>query len=276
MIDLKQWEIWFVTGSQHLYGQEALDTVADHSREMARSLDGAPGMPVRVVAKPVLTTADAIHQLCREANNAEGCIGLVTWMHTFSPAKMWIDGLKALHKPFVHLHTQYNRDMPWPTIDMDFMNLNQAAHGDREFGFIVSRMRLDRKVVVGFWQDPDVVSQLASWARAAAAWQDAQHLKVARFGDNMRDVAVTEGDKVSAKIQLGYSVNGYGVGDLVQRVDAVADQDVDRLVAEYEDTYDVAEPLTANGAQRAVAAGRGTHRTGSAAVPCGRQLPRVH
>ena len=251
MIDLKQWEVWFLTGSQHLYGEETLNKVATHSHEIAKGLDGEESMPVRVIFKPVLTTSDAIHTLCREANNAANCIGLVAWMHTFSPAKMWIAGLKALQKPFLHLHTQYNRELPWSTIDMDFMNLNQAAHGDREFGFIGSRMRLNRKVVVGFWQDADVVRELAGWSRAAAAWQDAQNLKVARFGDNMRNVAVTEGDKVQAKIQLGYSVDGYGVGDLVARVRGVSDRDVERLVSEYEDSYTLAQPLTAKGKQRA-------------------------
>ena len=251
MINLKELEVWFVTGSQHLYGQETLDKVADHSREIAKGLDGASQVPVKVIFKPVLTTADAIHQLCREANHADKCIGLITWMHTFSPAKMWIAGLKALNKPFCHLHTQYNRELPWSTIDMDFMNLNQAAHGDREFGFIGSRMRLNRKVVVGFWQDAEALEQLGGWARAAAAWHDAQHLKVARFGDNMRNVAVTEGDKVQAKIQLGYSVDGYGVGDLVAKIKAVADKDVDKLVSEYEDTYTLADGLTAKGKQRA-------------------------
>ncbi|ABF39331.1 L-arabinose isomerase [Candidatus Koribacter versatilis Ellin345] len=251
MIDLKKFEVWFVTGSQHLYGPETLEKVAEHSREIAGGLDATPQMPVRVVFKPVLTTADAVHELCREANNAAHCIGLVTWMHTFSPAKMWIAGLKALQKPFLHLHTQYNRELPWATIDMDFMNLNQAAHGDREFGFIGSRMRLDRKVVVGFWQDLEVISELGTWARAAAGWHDAQHLKVARFGDNMRNVAVTEGDKVQAKIQLAYSVDGFGVGDLVARIHAASDRDVDHLVSEYEDTYTLSEPLTAKGKQRA-------------------------
>jgi len=251
MIDLKQFEVWFITGSQHLYGKETLHKVAEHSREIANGLDAAAQMPVRVIFKPVLTNADAIHELCREANNAGNCIGLITWMHTFSPAKMWIPGLKALQKPFVHLHTQYNRELPWATIDMDFMNLNQAAHGDREFGFIASRMRLERKVIVGFWQDPEVLSQLGTWARAAAGWHDAQHLKVARFGDNMRNVAVTEGDKVQAKIKLGYSVDGYGMGDLVARTQAASDKDVDHLVSEYEDSYTLAEPLTAKGKQRA-------------------------
>lgn len=250
MIDLKQLEVWFVTGSQHLYGQETLDKVAEHSREIARSLDGSPSIPVKVVPKPVLTTPEQIYELCLEANHAKQCIGIITWMHTFSPAKMWIAGLKILRKPFLHLHTQYNCELPWSSIDMDFMNLNQAAHGDREFGFIGSRMRLNRKVVVGFWQDPQVTGELAGWARAAAAWHDAQNLKIARFGDNMRNVAVTEGDKVQAKIQLGYSVDGYGVGDLVARIRSVSDKEVDTLVKEYEERYTVAEGLRANGKQR--------------------------
>ena len=223
MIDFKRLEVWFVTGSQHLYGEETLKKVAEHSQEMAESLTQSGKLPVKVVFKPVVTTPDAITALCREANNTQNCIGLITWMHTFSPAKMWIAGLSVLSKPFVHLHTQYNRDLPWSEIDMDFMNLNQSAHGDREFGFIGSRMRLNRKVVVGFWQDEDVLSELATWMRAAAAWHDAQGARLARFGDNMREVAVTEGDKVEAQIRLGYSVNGYGVGDLVKVVNAVSE-----------------------------------------------------
>jgi L-arabinose isomerase len=177
-------------------------------------------------------------------------VGLILWMHTFSPAKMWIAGLKALTKPFLHLHTQYNRELPWSTIDMDFMNLNQAAHGDREFGFIGTRMRLNRKVVVGFWQDADVLGEIATWMRAACAWDDAKNMKIARFGDNMRQVAVTEGDKVEAQIRLGYSVNGYGIGDLADRVNQITDREVDRLVSEYDASYDVTESLRANGAQR--------------------------
>ncbi len=167
MIDFKMFEVWFVTGSQHLYGEETLKKVAEHSQEMAQSLTQSGKLPVKVVFKPVVTTPDAITELCREANNTQNCIGLITWMHTFSPAKMWIAGLSVLSKPFVHLHTQYNRDLPWSEIDMDFMNLNQSAHGDREFGFIGSRMRLNRKVIVGFWQDEDVLSELATWMRAA-------------------------------------------------------------------------------------------------------------
>jgi L-arabinose isomerase len=245
MIDLKQYEIWFVTGSQHLYGPQTLEAVANHSREIAAAL-GAH-MPVDVVFKPVLTTAADIHTLCLEANAAKSCIGLVTWMHTFSPAKMWIAGLTALKKPFAHLHTQFNREIPWSDIDMDFMNLNQSAHGDREFGFIGSRLRLERKVVVGHWQDDEVQRELGVWARAAAAWADWQGAKVARFGDNMRDVAVTEGDKVAAQIQFGYDVFGYGVGDLVKAVNDASDSDVDQLVQAYLDEYEVAPELQPGG-----------------------------
>lgn len=249
MVDLRQFEVWLVTGSQHLYGPETLEKVAEHSREIAQTLDQS-GLPVRVVFKPVVTTPDAIYEVCLEANAARNCIGVITWMHTFSPAKMWIAGLSALKKPFLHLHTQYNRDIPWSTIDMDFMNLNQSAHGDREFGFIGSRLRLNRKVVVGHWQEPEVVAQIGVWMRAAAAWHDMQTLRVARFGDNMRQVAVTEGDKVEAQLRWGYSVNGYGVGDLVKVVNDVTDAEVDRLVAEYEDRYTVAASLRQNGARR--------------------------
>ena len=250
MIDFKMFEVWFVTGSQHLYGEETLKKVAEHSQEMTQNLSLSGKLPVKVVFKPVVTTPDAITALCREANNAENCIGLITWMHTFSPAKMWIAGLSALRKPFVHLHTQFNRDLPWSEIDMHFMNLNQSAHGDREFGFIGSRMRLNRKVIVGFWQDDDVLSELATWMRAAAAWHDAQGARLARFGDNMREVAVTEGDKVEAQIRLGYSVNGYGLGELVKVVNTVSDAEIDGLVAEYDDTYIVADELRPNGNRR--------------------------
>src|SRR5215210_4502679 len=242
-IDLSQYEVWFVTGSQHLYGPETLEQVAEHSRAIAQALSESASIPVNVVFKPVLTTPDAIRTLCLEANAAPSCVGLITWMHTFSPAKMWIAGLRALQKPFVHLHTQFNRDLPWADIDMDFMNLNQSAHGDREFGFIGSRMRLERKVVVGHWQDEDVQASLGVWARAACAWHDAQGARFARFGDNMREVAVTEGDKVSAQMRLGYSVNGYGVGDLVRYVSEVSDADVDSLIEEYGDQYAVVPAL---------------------------------
>jgi L-arabinose isomerase len=247
MIDLKTYEIWFVTGSQHLYGPQTLEKVAEHSREIAGALDASVHMPVKVVFKPVLTTPEAIRELCLEANSARNCIGLITWMHTFSPAKMWIAGLGLLRKPFAHLHTQYNREIPWAEIDMDFMNLNQAAHGDREFGFIGTRMGLKRQVVVGHWQDEAVQSELGVWARAAAAWADWQGAKIARFGDNMRDVAVTEGDKVEAQIRLGYSVSGYGVGDLVKAVNEASEAEVKRMVETYLDEYEVAAALQPKG-----------------------------
>lgn len=250
MIDFKGLELWFATGSQHLYGEEALRDVAIHAQQIVRGLGGLPHTPVTVLFKPVLTTPESIYELCLEANSAKQCIGLITWMHTFSPAKMWIAGLKALHKPFVHLHTQFNSELPWSTIDMDFMNLNQAAHGDREFGFIGTRLRLNRKVIVGFWQDEEVQAELATWVRAACAWHDAQNLKVARFGDNMRNVAVTEGDKVEAEIRLGYSVRGYGIGDLTDRFEHISDSDIDRLTNEYDESYTVAESLQPGGERR--------------------------
>ncbi len=250
MIDLQPLEAWFVTGSQHLYGEDVLKQVAADAQAIADGLAGDAAMPIRIVAKPVLTTPEAIRELCLEANNAPQCVGLVTWMHTFSPAKMWIAGLSALAKPFAHLHTQFNRDIPWSTIDMDFMNLNQSAHGGREFGHICARLQLGRTVVVGHWQDPSVVAKMASWTRVACAWHDAQGAKFARIGDNMREVAVTEGDKVEAQIKFGYSVNGYGLGDVVAYVDQVNDADVDRLCGQYEDEYVVADSLRAGGAQR--------------------------
>ena len=251
MIDLKQLEAWFVTGSQGLYGKETLDKVAEHSREIARGLSASGAIPMKVVFKPVVTTPDGILELCREANAAKSCVGIVAWMHTFSPAKMWIAGLTALQKPMVHLHTQFNRDIPWATIDMDFMNLNQSAHGDREFGFIGTRLRMDRKVIVGHWGDDEVRQELSTWMRAAGAWHDAQGMKVARFGDNMREVAVTEGDKVEAQIRFGYDVHGFGIGDLTARVREATDADADRLVAEYDERYTLAKDLRAGGSRHA-------------------------
>jgi len=249
-LDFKKQQVWFITGSQSLYGQKTLDQVAEHSRIIAEHLNGAPEIPVSVIFKPIVTTPESILQVCLDANASPECIGLVVWMHTFSPAKMWIAGLKTLRKPFAHLHTQFNRDLPWSTIDMDFMNLNQAAHGDREFGYGSTRLGLSRKVIVGFWQDADVLEDLARWARTACAWHDAQHMKVARFGDNMRQVAVTEGDKVEAQIRFGYSVNSYGVGDLVASTRDVVESEVDRLLEEYGATYDLASTLGPNGTQR--------------------------
>lgn len=241
MLNLKTFEVWFVTGSQHLYGEETLKKVAEHSQTIAKELDTSPIIPVRVVFKPVLITSESITNLCMEANNTANCIGLVTWMHTFSPAKMWINGLKVLNKPFLHLHTQFNQDIPYAEIDMDFMNLNQSAHGGREFGFICSRMGIERKVVVGHWKDSNVQKRVSIWMRAAAAWTDWQGAKFARFGDNMREVAVTDGDKVEAQLKFGYSVNGYGVGDLVAFINEVTDADVDKQVNEYEDLYEFAD-----------------------------------
>ncbi len=247
-IDPKKFQVWFVTGSQHLYGDETLRQVAEHSQQIAKALSASPHIPIDVVFKPVLTTPDAISQLAISANSDPNCIGLITWMHTFSPAKMWIAGLNILQKPFVHLHTQYNRDIPWAKIDMDFMNLNQSAHGGREFGFIGTRLRINRKVVVGFWQDENVQKKLAIWMRAAVAWADWQGGKVARFGDNMREVAVTEGDKVEAQIKFGYSVNGYGIGDLVAVVNRVSDAEIQKLITEYKDTYKMPAGLDSNAA----------------------------
>ncbi len=237
MDKLKTKEVWFVTGSQHLYGPQTLKQVAADSAKIAAALDKSPKISQKVVFKPVLTTPDSIFELCSAANNNKNCIGLITWMHTFSPAKMWIKGLSVLTKPFLHFHTQLNRDIPWETIDMDFMNLNQSAHGDREFGFIGTRMRLNRKVVVGHYQDPDAIDRIAVWIRAAAAYNDALDMKVARFGDNMRDVAVTEGNKVSAQMKLGYSVYGYGIGDLVKAVNNVSQAAIKKLLSEYGSDY---------------------------------------
>ncbi len=241
------YEVWFVTGSQHLYGPETLETVAQHAARIAGALDEASSIPVRIVAKPVLTGPDEIRRLMQAANADERCVGLITWMHTFSPAKMWIAGLGALQKPFLHLHTQFDREIPWSTIDMDFMNLNQAAHGDREFGFIAARLRLERTVVVGHWGDADVQDRVGVWARAACARHDWSTGRIARFGDNMREVAVTEGDKVEAQRRLGFSINTFGVGDLVAHVHAASDADVDRLISVYVDEYDVAPELRPDG-----------------------------
>jgi L-arabinose isomerase len=246
---LKNFEVWFVTGSQHLYGPKTLEQVKMNSTAIAGAFDASDKIPVRVVFKPVVKTPAEITEMCKDANNAPQCIGLICWMHTFSPAKMWIAGLLSLQKPFVHLHTQFNRDLPWGEIDMDFMNLNQAAHGDREFGFIGSRLRIQRKVVVGHWEEANVQEKIGLWTRAAAGWNELRHLKVARWGDNMREVAVTEGDKVEAQIKLGVSVNGYGVGDLVKFVNEVSEGAIDLLVAEIESKYDVANSLKKGGNQ---------------------------
>lgn len=249
MTNLKTLEVWFITGSQHLYGEETLKQVADHSERIARGLNDAPQIPVQVVFKPIVKTTEEIYQIIQEANVASNCIGIITWMHTFSPAKMWINGLKILKKPLLHLHTQYNQDIPWNSIDMDFMNLNQSAHGDREFGFMVTRMRINRKVVVGHWQEQEVREQIGAWSRAAAGWYDWQGARFARIGDNMRYVAVTEGDKVEAELKFGFSVNTYGIGDVVKIINEISDSEIDRLTREYEDRYNVVATLRKGGEQ---------------------------
>ena len=242
-------EVWFVTGSQDLYGEETLKQVAVHSQEIAAKLHADPAIPVNVIFKPTVKSSEEIYAVCAEANASTACIGIITWMHTFSPAKMWIRGLNILQKPLLHLHTQFNRDIPWSTIDMDFMNLNQSAHGDREFGFIMSRMRLKRKVVVGHWQDPLVIGKISSWMRSAAGWNDWQGARFVRFGDNMRYVAVTDGDKVEAEMKFGYSVNTHGIGDLVKVINEVTDASVDTLVQEYANRYQLM-PVLQKGGER--------------------------
>jgi len=249
MIDYAPLEVWFVTGSQHLYGPDTLKQVDSDSKAIVDGLNANAGLPVKLVFKPVVTTPDEITAMLGDADAAANCIGIVAWMHTFSPAKMWIKGLTRLTKPLCHLHTQFGRDIPWSTIDMDFMNLNQSAHGDREFGFICSRLRMDRKVVVGHWQEPGVHGQLGIWTRAAAAWHDCRRMKIARIGDNMRQVAVTEGDKVEAEVRFGVAVNGYGLGDVVAFQDKVADADIDRLCDEYAATYTLMKGLEKGGAR---------------------------
>lgn len=251
MIDLKELEVWFITGSQDLYGEETLKKVAEHARQVAESLNTVKQIPVTIVFKPIVKSPDEIFETLQQSNTTKNCIGVITWMHTFSPAKMWIRGLSILQKPLLHLHTQFNRDIPWDTIDMDFMNLNQSAHGDREFGFMVSRMRKDRKVVVGHWQDEDVLNEINAWTRAAAGWHDWQGAKFARFGDNMRFVAVTEGDKVEAEMKFGFSVNTYGIGDLVTVIDGIGEQQIQDLLSEYEKSYTMSPELLQGGSKRA-------------------------
>lgn len=247
MIQLATPEIWFVCGSQHLYGPGPLQQVAANAAAVAEALAKSKRLPLPTVYKALLTTPDEITNLMLAANNDANCAGLVLWMHTFSPSKMWIRGLSLLKKPFLHLHTQFNRDLPWDKIDMDFMNLNQAAHGDREAGFIHTRLRLGRKVVVGHWTDVEVQARIGAWMRAARAWHDWQGARFVRFGDNMRQVAVTEGDKVAAELRFGFATNGHGVGDLVAKVNAVKETDITALCAEYEKTYRVVPALKKGG-----------------------------
>jgi L-arabinose isomerase len=246
MLQIRPYEFWFVTGSQHLYGPETLKQVAEDSMKITEGLDNNTAIPFKVVFKPILTNPQDIKRLCLEANLDDNCAGIITWMHTFSPAKMWIAGLSELRKPLLHLHTQFNRDIPWDNIDMDFMNLNQSAHGDREYGFIGARLRIPRKVVVGHWQDPEVVGRIGEWMRTAAGVVEGRSLKIARFGDNMRQVAVTEGDKVEAQIKFGWEISGFGVGDLVERVNKVTEEEVNKLMEEYSRVYDFAPEVLAS------------------------------
>lgn len=247
--NLKTFEVWFITGSQHLYGEETLKQVASHSQTIAKALDASPQIPVKIVFKPTVKSPEEIYAICQEANTKSNCIGIIAWMHTFSPAKMWIRGLNILQKPILHLHTQFNRDIPWKEIDMDFMNLNQSAHGDREIGFIMTRMRINRKVVVGHWEDKNVRERINTWCRAAAGWNDWQGAKFVRFGDNMRQVAVTEGDKVEAELKFGYSVNTHGLGDLVAIVNGIKEREIDGLVETYLKEYRVVAALKPGGAK---------------------------
>ena len=243
MNTFEQYEVWFVTGAQLLYGGDAVIAVDAHSNEMVKGLNDSGKLPVKVVYKGTVNSSKEVTATFKAANNDDKCIGVITWMHTFSPAKMWIHGLQELKKPLLHFHTQFNKEIPWETMDMDFMNLNQSAHGDREFGHIVTRMRKNRKVVVGHWQDEKAQNQIAAWMRVAAAWADAQDMLIIRFGDQMNNVAVTDGDKVSAEQVLGYHVDYYPINDVMTYYNAVSDEDVKALVAEYFKLYDHAPEL---------------------------------
>lgn len=250
MKPLKHLKIWMITGSQHLYGPRVLEKVASHAKAVAAHLNDSEAISASVDYRPVVTSSDDITQLILEANRDSNCIGLVAWMHTFSPAKMWINGLKILNKPLLHLHTQFERAIPWETIDMDYMNLNQSAHGDREFGYICARMKIRRKVVVGHWKEASVHREIDYWSRAAAGWNDWQGAKFVRFGDNMRQVAVTEGDKVGAEMQFGFSVNTHAVGDLVEQINRVSSDAIEELTNQYESSYTLDEKLKVGGSHR--------------------------
>ena len=250
MKKIKNKEIWFITGSQHLYGIETLKQVDHHSARIVKELNKSAGLIVSIRKKELVTTPDKILNICIAANSNQKCIGVVVWMHTFSPAKMWIRGLKTLSKPLCHLHTQFNAEIPWENIDMDFMNLNQSAHGDREFGFMMTRMRKNRKIIVGHWQSKSVRQKLNIWSRVALGWNEMQNMKVARIGDNMREVAVTEGDKVEAQMRFGFAVNGYDTTDVLKHLPGFDSKAVNSLIKEYEDQYVLTENLLKGGKQR--------------------------
>lgn len=250
MEDFSNKKIWFLTGTQHLYGVDTLNKVSENSKQVVRGLNESNKIPLEIVFKPILKTSDEITRICIEASADDNCVGVIAWMHTFSPAKMWINGLKRLQVPLLHLHTQFNSDIPWPTIDMDFMNLNQSAHGDREFGHIMSRLRIKRKVVVGHWQKDGVQKSIGSWIRAALGFNEMQNLKVCRFGDNMREVSVTEGDKVEAQIQFGFSVNGYDSSEIINEINLLSESEIQALVDTYEESYDLHQDLSQSGSFR--------------------------
>ena len=239
MLKTKNYQFWFCTGSQDLYGDECLAHVAEHSKIIVDALNKSGNLPYEVVWKPTMITNEVIRKTFNEANTDENCAGVITWMHTFSPAKSWILGLQEYRKPLLHLHTQFNREIPYDTIDMDFMNENQAAHGDREYGHIFSRLNMERKVVAGYWEDEDVQKQIGSWMRTAVGVVESSHVRVMRVADNMRNVAVTEGDKVEAQIKFGWEVDAYPVNEVVEAVNAVSQADIDTLVEEYYDKYDI-------------------------------------
>ncbi|WP_394343074.1 L-arabinose isomerase [Seramator thermalis] len=249
-MSFQNYEVWFVTGAQLLYGGDAVIAVDAHSNEMVNGLNNSGNLPVKIVYKGTVNSSAEISKTFSDANNDPKCIGVITWMHTFSPAKMWIHGLQNFKKPLLHFHTQFNKEVPWNEIDMDFMNLNQSAHGDREFGHIVTRMRKNRKVVVGHWQDKKAQDRIAVWMRVAAAWADAQDMIIVRFGDNMNNVAVTDGDKVEAEMRLGYHVDYYPVGDLVAYQDKVTDSEIAEMVKQYESEYDFAPNVQVGGKDR--------------------------
>ncbi len=247
---LEDKEIWFVTGSQHLYGPETLEQVAKNSQKIVDGFNTSNHIPLKIVYKPTVKTPNEITDICLEASSSKTCIGIITWMHTFSPAKMWIKGLSVLTKPLCHLHTQYNAEVPWESIDMDFMNLNQSAHGDREFGHIMTRMRKRRKIIVGHWEEDRLQNKLGNWIRVAMGWNEFQNLKVARIGDNMREVSVTDGDKVEAQLRFGFAVNGYDSSDVINHIEKLSEDEVGSLVEQYEKEYNLAEDVLPDGKKR--------------------------